>query len=238
MPLRNISTFPPGGFLYKQKETGFKPTPMMPFPTVIAEVLGHRRGNNLAGATREEVERDVHEFNCQRLGNDPRWCESNVKKNSNPDTRILQASPAHVKNLVARVVSAIEAIGSGTKILSEWVGDGLRPVPHGRAQSRSDVCTKGNLGHPCPFNKVSTGARAAAAAVGAKIKEQMEIKGQLTEKIQGEENLHSCEVCWCHLPLKIHVPIKTILDRTPDAMMNKFPDFCWIVQERKNPNPV
>lgn len=80
MPLRTVNTFPPGGFRYQQKETGFKPAPMVPFQNVVNEVLDHRKGNALARATRAEVEQDIHDFNCARLGNDPRWCDNGEKK--------------------------------------------------------------------------------------------------------------------------------------------------------------
>lgn len=233
MPLRSTNTFPPGGFLYTEKTTGFKVNGMMPFGTVVSELVRHREANHLPRATREEASEDIQEFNCKRLGNDARYCTNGQKKNSTEAS--LSISPGHLKNRVLHALKDASKIGKGMEILSDWVGEGMRPVTSALSQSRATACIAGNAGTVCPFNK--PGSR-LTESIAEQIKIQMEKKSEIKVSVEGEEKLHTCQLCLCHLPLKIHVPLKTILNRTPDAMLESFKEnapWCWMNTEQKNP---
>lgn len=72
-------------------------------------------------------------------------------------------------------------------------------------------------------------------AVAGTIRLWAEAKTHLRLTVEGEDKLGHCEVCNCVLSLKVHVPIQTILNHTPADQKAKFPAFCWISEETKQP---
>lgn len=231
MRLKNTNTFPPGGFTYTQPETGFKTSKMAPFETCVAEVLAHRVANKLPRSTRAEVNEDIQEFTCQRLGYDAAYCITDKKKLETLSR--ISASPSHLKNLVRPALEKIKSLGNGAQILSDWLGDGMLPVPNSVAQSRTNACVRGDSGKPCKFNR--KGSSFTESIAGA-IKEQMQKRHEATAAPVGDEKLFECQICFCDLKLKVHVPMDTILDRTPKAMIEKFqeqaPACCWMRQTK------
>lgn len=131
-------------------------------------------------------------------------------------------------------------MADGLQILKDWLGEGAVPIPTNQAQARADVCTKGFRDKdgnpaPCPFN---TAGFKPIAAIAEIIRQQVEKKRELKLTVVGEDSLHTCDICWCHLPLKIHVPLKYIMENTPEPMLEKFRQdqpACWIVKETLNP---
>lgn len=186
-----------------------------------------RQANNLPRATRGEVEFDIDEAQCERLGFDAKFC---IKKNSSTGftftpMRLFQASATHLREGVKLVARRSAELASGVDILTDWLGAGGKPVEQSLSQSRADVCLQ------CSFNQPGF---KPVEAVAKAIAQQIEKKNELNLSVVGEENLHTCDVCWCHLPLKVHVPLIHITDNTPIAMIEKFqqskPD-CWLVTE-------
>lgn len=76
--LKNHNDCPPGEFRYEQTLNGilkkFGPSPII--RQVAQTVVDFRKGNQLPGATFEEALQDVDTWNCQRIGNNERWCRS------------------------------------------------------------------------------------------------------------------------------------------------------------------
>lgn len=224
MSLVSTTRIVPGGWLYKQKETGWEiPSDMRmaPFPMAVQSIVQHRQKNNLPGATIEAATADLDTATCQRLGFDPRWCVDESKKNSYNPQSLFQAAKSHV-------LRAATALVSGTRTaLSEWLGGGNTPVAQAVSQARADVC----LG--CPFNYEDS--MPLADSVAEAIKRQMEAKAQAKLSVVGEDRLKTCQICWCNLPLKVHIELKEILDRTPAGMQRKFAEqapHCWINTEQ------
>lgn len=234
MALKTTNTYPPAGFLYTEPSTGYRPNPMQSFNSVVADLVRHRKGNNLPRATFAEASEDIQNATCLRLGNDPNWCTGQKKTSTSGS---LSASPLHQRNLVphAEEKSKSAKLSVGARILNDWLGDGLKPVTPELAQARADVCTGRISGHPCPYNQPSSGIIGmVTSTVAGKIKEQMESKNAMSVTVAGEDKLKTCAICWCHLPLKVHTPMSTIVDRTPDAMFSEFQrkqPACWMVTE-------
>lgn len=114
------------------------------------------------------------------------------------------------------------------EIISDWLGEGGRPVHPDHSQKRADVCLK------CPKNNTSVSFESRfKGAVAAKIKRLIEIKNQMNLRVNGEKSLGVCDVCECVLKLKAHVPIKHIVENMDDVTMNDFPDDCWQKTEAK-----
>lgn len=240
MPLKNIRTLPPGGWRYDQKETGWKLSSMSPFTDAVGQIVLHRVANQLPRAKPEEAAEDLENFTCQRLGNDRNYCLSgDVKK------KLMLAvigAATHVRNLAGRAAAFPSTLASGAAILYDWLGDAMRPVGDGIAQSRSDICTGRNADHPCTYNQPGAGASLITSPIADAIRLQMQRKTEMNLSVVDEEKLHTCAICLCDLKLKVHVPLDVITGRTSDRMISKFREqapHCWLVHElNQTQNPA
>ena len=214
MPLRNLMTVPPGGWILSQTLPGgsTKKFSSMGLIWELAEqIADFRKGNGLPRATAKEAVHDIEEATCARLHNDPAHCVSDKKKG-------LRAAVSRLSRNAGRA-------GDGARVLIEWLGDKAVPVNIALAQARANVC----LG--CPENKEgSRWLRLTADAVRA-IAEQMQAKDAMKLRLIDEDRLHACAICACPLPLKLHVPLATILAHTDSDTLNSFPAACWIPME-------
>jgi len=176
-------------------------------------IADFRKGNGLPNATAKEVVYEIEEQTCARLHDDPNWCIKKKTSELRPAARLF--------------ASARAAAGDGRRILIDWLGAGAVPVPIAVAQARANVC------FTCPQNREGhRWLRLTADAVRA-IAEQMNAKDELKLRVEGEEKLHACAVCACPLPLKVHVPLATILAHTDADTLAAFPSYCWLTTERQ-----
>ena len=238
MPLKNTNILVPGGWIYEQRDNNGKVVKrfksMSPFKECCLEILKVRQANNFSRATLPQVMEDVDEAQCQRLGYDAAY----VKKKPVTFVATRLFSPLHLRERVQAAGNLIGGMANGARILSRWLGDGAKPVDPAVSQARADVCLHAEGGNPCPHNQPGFKPIERIAEV---IREQSEEKTKLNLSVQGEENLHTCAVCWCSLPLKVHVPLDHILSGTPAPMLEKFKreqPKCWIVAEAEKNNPA
>lgn len=117
-------------------------------------------------------------------------------------------------------------------LVSQWLGEGGKPVPQHQAQARADVCTGRLSGKSCPMNQPRDIEEVLSTAVALTVKRQIELKNSMKLRVEGEKLLHVCEACDCVLRLKVQTPLKFILQNTSDETFDKLPAFCWIVIER------
>lgn len=233
MPLKNTSTVPPGGWRYEQPVTGFKLNSMSGFLDACKELLNHRRSNQLPRASINECAEDIDAATCQRIGHDPYWCiDPAQKKTGQP----LWQSAANVLHAAAR---AINTASTGAQILLEWLGSGGKPVSQELAQARANVCIN-DCSDPqrqnhC-YNRPPQFFQKINAAVAKAILEQRREKENLGLKVENEEKLHTCQICECHSPLKVWVPMDIIMARTKPEIFQKFPDYCWMKTEQRRKN--
>lgn len=83
--LKSYNRTPPGGYPYYQG--GAKPHKFPSVPVIESQaqqVQAYRQANALPRATFEEALADVSEFQCYRLGFDPKWCWQNGEVDSSP----------------------------------------------------------------------------------------------------------------------------------------------------------
>lgn len=238
MPLKNTNTLPPGGWVYEQKDNDGKVVKrfksMSPFKEACMEILKCREANKFNRATLPQVMEDVDEAQCIRLGYDQNF----VKKKAVTFTPAKLFSPVHLREGVRRVADTLGGLSNGARILLRWLGEGSKPVAPEIAQARAEVCLHVAEGKPCPFNQ--NGFK-PVERIAELIRDQTEQKNELKLSVQGEEGLHTCALCFCSLPLKVHVPIEQILSGTPAPMLEKFKreqPKCWMVTEAENRNPA
>jgi uncharacterized protein (UPF0218 family) len=240
MPLKTVNKLPPGGWVYDQKGPDGKVIKkfksMSPFKEACLEIQRFRQNNSHPRTDLSEVMDDVEEFQCARLGYDPSVCVSKKKtaRFFSP-SQIFQASASHLRESVEAAGRRISQAMDGSAILKDWLGDGGIPVPKEQSQARADICSGRLTANPCPFNVAGF---APIEAVAEAIKQQTEEKNKLNLRVEGEENLKSCDLCWCPLPLKVHVPMSYIVSKTPAKMLAKFRQAqpaCWMNTENQNP---
>jgi hypothetical protein len=223
MPLSNLNALPPAGWIYSQTDNNgivvknFQS--MSPFWEIVSEVARMRKANGFKRATLAETADDVEEAQVIRLGGNPRWC-SQKKTVTTPFRQVIRP----LKEAVARAASAYEKLNAGRKILQAWLGEGAKPVEQSVAENRSGICAD------CPHNTQSLkfGLTNEIAKV---IREQVEAKNNLKLVVTNESKLHTCDICWCYLPLKVFVPMNKILADTDEKTLQQFqhewPE-CWV----------
>jgi hypothetical protein len=105
--------------------------------------------------------------------------------------------------------------------MKEWLGEGGRPVGSDLAAARALQC------RGCVFNQRGAGYVDSAAGV---LKRHLEAKSRMRLSVLKEEELHTCGLCRCYLPLKIHVPHVHIRQNQREevrrAIMKDMPS-CW-----------
>ena len=110
--------------------------------------------------------------------------------------------------------------------LTEWLGEGGKPVPPALAQSRAEICLMCvENKEPLWWEKFSTNPIAKA------IQKLLSIKSSFDLRVNGEIDLGICRKCGCALPLQVHAPIDHIKNHTPD--LSDYPQYCWKRTESK-----
>lgn len=229
MRLLNTNKRIPGGWRYEQFDAAGKllkrwERDFDPWTMFLAKVQSFRTLNHLIRADIGFVEADVTEYLAREFGGDPKYFTSEPGQKKTSLTSRFQS-----RNFLARVADRSRQLISGASILSDWLGAGLKPVERALAQTRADICSGRINGVPCPHNNPGFQPVETIAQI---IRGWSEQKNAMTLDVIGEDKLHTCGICWCHLPTKVFVPMETILDRTPQAMLDKFaseaPENCWM----------
>lgn len=228
MRLLNTNNRVPGGWRYKQLDASGKllfewHRDFDPWVMFLAKVHDFREANHLLRPEIGLVEADVTEYLAREFGGDPKYFTSAPGQKKTSLTSRFQ-----LQNL-AKLADKSRNLINGAAIIADWLGDGLKPVAQELAQSRSDVCTGRVSGKRCPHN--NPGFR-PVEAIAEIIRSWSEKKNYMTMEVIGEDKLHTCAICQCHLPTKVHVLMETIMGRTPQAMFEKFsaeaPSNCWM----------
>ncbi|HEU4344047.1 MAG TPA: hypothetical protein VFU31_21030 [Candidatus Binatia bacterium] len=218
---------PPGGFPFEQKKADGAVHKFdgltYGFNDQCKRIRDYRIGNNLMPTDLYAIGEELDAFTCERLGFDPRWCES--KKNTS-GWQTLKQSASHI-------VRSARHAAVGSKIIIDWLGSGGQPVAQELAQARADVCLQ------CPKNQEGHFVAKLTAFVAKAIHDQRREKLRMGLRVNGEDRIHTCSVCSCHLPLKLFVPYDVIAARTLESEWKEFPDFCWVLKEggRSNETP-
>ncbi len=108
-------------------------------------------------------------------------------------------------------------------IRKSWFGDGGEPVSTELAQSRASVCLI------CPMNYKGDWLWNMVTQLA--INAQFRLRKMMNLKVNGEENLKTCEACGCPIKLKVFVPISHIQRHTSVEQLTKYDTNCWIRKE-------
>jgi len=221
MRLLNTKGRLPGGWRYEQFDAAGKllhkwKNDFDPFISFLNKVRSFRVANKLVRQDINFVEADVTEYLAREFGGDPKYFtrEPAQKKTT---------FSSHFQSRSAKLVARGRQLLVGINIGADWLGDGLKPVEQTTAQDRCDVCKS------CPRNNPGFKPVETIADI---IRLWSEKKNEMTLSVNDEDKLHTCDICWCHLPTKVWVPMETIVGQTPKSMFDKFaadaPEKCWM----------
>ena len=227
----NRQSFPPGGWVYIQPQTGWMaPTPTSSrFDQTRILIYKHRVANKAIVAKHglslslEVIGNELEAFNRIRLGIGP----------ASPKSRPLRSLVQSVG--VAGVVADIKKAAVGVGVITDWLGEGMEPVPVAEAEARAAICVL------CPNNGDLKGWLAKLEQWAAeKAHDLMEARKDMGLRTSRDEELAACQVCNCNLPLKVWVPMRHIIERTPmeqlarlSAVKTKDGSACWIASGMK-----
>ena len=138
---------------------------------------------------------DLENYTCARV---PGVCVGGTRQ-----ARWLKWSLARVVAFVRReeeVMGWIKRIAQTRNFLAvrkSWFGAGGEPVSPELAQARANVCLK------CPMNYKGDWLWNMATQMA--INAQSQLRSIMKLKVEGEEDLKTCEACGCVTRLKIYV---------------------------------
>jgi hypothetical protein len=212
-------TFPPGGWAFRQSQTGWAaPSPVSStFDQTVVLIIQHRLKNPAIVAKHKlstdpaVVGDELMKFNRLRLGI--------------PEPQAPGAFFAPSRSLPERVVAVAENIkraAQGTSVVLDWLASGGTPVAPELAEKRAAICVA------CPHNTPGDWYTVAPAEI---IKAALDARSDLKLATTHDAELKSCAVCRCLLKLKVHTPLSFIVQHTKPEIMAEFPpSICWIAR--------
>jgi len=162
---------------------------------------------------------------CQRMGWDKYISTGSGGAGLVPKTHPLhqQETLQSLRNAAARVKELME----GAKTLREWDESGDPAVPPEVSLRRAQACSK------CPHNTPGDFTKWFTVPASEMIKARIEKAQARKLTTEQDDNLHICDVCYCPLRLKVHVPIQWIAKRlNPEKLhaLRAVPG-CWVGAE-------
>lgn len=195
--LKSRSLTPPGGWKYKQPETGAE-LKAENQDALITLVVDHRTYKGLTPTDRESVRFDIERQICLPLG-------YHECKPDGPDDRWQPQDGS-------KPVLTMSGVLAFSRAALEFVKSGMKLVPFEEAQRRAKIC------EGCFQNRAMTGCACGNyhAIVAAAVPESRKI-----------ESLKVCWACGCDLKSKVNLEESVILASNKGRRDLNFPDFCW-----------
>lgn len=231
--LKSRSAAPPGGFLYEQKQTGWRnwlvaPTTQWDFNALCTALQAHRRANpqfklqtNLT-----LIQSEVDTANAMRVAAMPNT-ESYVYNDNSP---IPKAEAPSTLDKLQSVAGAVKKVSAGADVLLAWERSGDKPVDQAVADDRAITCGR------CPRNGKGDLTRWFTMPAAALIRKHIERLHDLKLSTPFDQHLGVCEACSCPLKLKVHTPIKFVLGALNSEILAELqPENprCWILEEKE-----
>lgn len=224
--LKDRSKQIPNGFRFTQPQTNWQAPPWSSFDSIVKALMAHRRGNPALvrkhkwALDYDSVAFEVDTFNaalCVANG----WTDFIVSENAEPP----KYQPPQAERPGAAFVGAVKRSSAGIKLVVEWLGSGLKPVPLEVAEKRASVCVA------CPLNVKGNFLQKLEAAAADKVRALLAVKHDMALRTSQDANLGSCTACDCFLPLKIFSPLDLIQKNTSEEVRAKLDTKCWILSE-------
>lgn len=222
----------PNGLRFYQPETQWVPRVWAGFDEIVSTLIAHRKANQFLMQKHgwpidvRTVEDEVDFFNariCQQMG----WTDYYTSDGGAPPVPFQfpppeapAASPIPLKGKLSQLVA-------GKETLVEWISNGAEAVPQELANSRAATCAR------CKMNGKGDWTAYFTVPLSNAIRKELERRKQMNLSTPYDLQLGVCEACDCPLPLKIHMPIKSIRPRMSESAFSALWSECWI----RNENP-
>jgi hypothetical protein len=117
-----------------------------------------------------------------------------------------------------KIFPRLQHYADGLAILKDWLGGDHLPVETPVAQARADIC------RDCKRNVSSV---YLSETIAGEIKRQAGLKNHLELTVQGEDALHTCDVCDCCIQLMVWCPDELFVKNYARVEAGLYPVFCW-----------
>ncbi len=221
LKLKNHTEFVPGGFIFIDAPISDRPMGELywDFETLCQNVRARRLANPRFQLATDIVviKSEVDAQNAARLFSMPGMQHFYINETG--------IAPNFGRPRWSQRGAAVRAgnTAAGAALLTEWLGDGMKPVETSEAERRAQICVK------CPLNSLGDFWTRIQASAASRLKQLAEMKNGMNLKTTVDDKLFSCQGCDCWQPLKTWVPIHHILAHTSDETKTKLDPGCWIL---------
>lgn len=219
--LLSLTRTPPGGWMYRQPETGWEiPDPLAgDINDNARKIMRHREANPRFKFSTEfdDCKAELIATTCVRLRWDVKWCHPGGPM---LEKKVLSRPPHPAESAAA----GVKHIAAGIGLLVDWLGHGAKPVEEQDAEARADICSG------CPLNQPGDWKAKFTVPVANKLLGQLEMRRQMKLSTKADEKLNVCAACDCPLKLKVHVPMDYIREYTLAEVIQKLDPRCWMLK--------
>jgi len=214
------TTFPPGGWMFTQPQTGWSnPSPMgTTFDGTVAKIYEMRRKNpaiclrHKLAMDMPSIAKELDLYTRRRIG------------------MPMPAPPAPPMSLggfsspIITNVSDVKKLAIGAGLLMEWDASGAGKVPQDEANARAKVCVD------CPMNSVANYEHWLKIPVAGSLTSRIERLKSLKLVTSHDSKLGLCKATSCPTSYLVHAP-RPILDKRIGLKVRPSLDAkCWVLQ--------
>lgn len=233
MVFKSRSVFPPGGWRFRQPQTGWPADEQygnmrkgFTFDQWVEAIIAHRAANPRFSLPTdfETVAMELEIYTAAIIMRIP-GSASYLTRGGEFALPKLEPRLSPLEKGVDTVAGRVGKVVAGARIILDWIGSGGRPVPVPLALTRAATCVD------CALNTAPDWTSWATGLVARSIKEQLEAKNAMGLDTPVDDKLRTCSACTCWIPLKIWCPIEHILERTTEQGISALDPGCWVIRE-------
>jgi hypothetical protein len=238
--LKDRRKCPPNGFLYEQKQTGWRnwivaPQTQWDFNLLCSSIQQHRRQNPRFQLSTDlaAIQNEVDLSNSLRVAAIPGAADQYLINDPSPASPPKSEAPTLTERL-AHVVAGLRKVNSGRVMLLDWEAAGYPQVTQELAEHRAKICAS------CPKNGKGDFTKWFTIPASEHITKQIERLKDVKLSTTQDANLGVCEICLCPLKLKMHAPMEYIgkylsneLKAELGAVQTGLGTSCWVIDELK-----
>lgn len=224
----------PNGFMIHEKRTDWKswiidPSSQWDFNLLCQRYQEHARANpGLAMPTDIRTIEEMVDLNNALRYAKIAGAEIYITRTGDSEKKAqAPQQPPHLRGFFQNVVGQAKNLNAGRRTLSDWWGEGGKPVDQSVADARALVCSQ------CPQNDDGGLLAKFTVEAAAHIRDSLEeMNGQkLVTAHDAKLDDHVCKACDCPLRLKVWTPPKHIIKNMPEDTKAKLDASCWILKE-------
>jgi hypothetical protein len=116
-------------------------------------------------------------------------------------------------------------VAAGGDVVVDWIKSKEEAVPADVSGLRASVCAG------CRFNQKGDLLRFFTLPLAEAVRKSMMLARDWKMSTPADHLLGVCEVCDCPMRLKVHMPLKRVVEGTKPEIFAQLPAWCWIKKE-------